>query len=330
MVNIKRALLPLFVVFLISIVACDSSGDEFADDPKTGQLPEDRDDAEQNPSNPTDSNQSTGTDSESDGLSIQQDPSTKGVFQFASFEANLASTAYSSARVYYPLPTEDFPGPFPATTMSGGFSNTKEDMTWLSERIASHGIIVIAFTPTNNLTTDPTPWVNGHIGSIDKILEETERSESPVFEMVDTDKLGIAGYSMGGAGTIIAANTLGDMIKVAAPFNAFQPVNATMSAATIFLTGSADNVAIPSNVYSSYQSLSGTNKALVNLNGSTHFMMLTPSVAESQMISTYVLSWYHYHLDEQSGYAKYLTGKENEADLQNGVFAANGYLIELD
>ena len=173
---------------------------------------------------------------------ISADPSGDGLFRYDFYDQGLDSPAYQSARVYYPIPTEEYPGPFPATTTSGGFTNVKEDMYWFAERMASHGFIVIAFTPTNNASLNPNIWSTGHKGGITMLEEQALDSESPIFMQLDRNKLAISGFSMGGAGTILAANELGDKIKVAAPFHAFQPANATMRAATIFVSGSIDAV----------------------------------------------------------------------------------------
>lgn len=256
-----------------------------------------------------------------------QDPSRNGRFEFASYEMGLRSDNYQSARIFYPIATEEDPGPFPATTTSGGFTNVKEDMIWFAERMASHGFVVIAFTPTNNLSLDPNIWARGHEASLLTLEEETERIGSPIYQMVDPEKLGISGFSMGGAGTIIAANLLADKVKVAAPFNAFQPVDAEMSAATIFLAGSADTVAIPANIRNSYESLQGSPKAFLNIDGYGHLMTM-PGDYEA-LISTYILSWYHLHLNDAKGYEAFLVGDANRQDIADGVFVEGGYDIEL-
>lgn len=259
-----------------------------------------------------------------------QDPSVDGIFEIADYDTGIDSDAYASARIYYPIPTAENPGPFPATTMSGGYSNTKEDMTWLSQRMATHGFVVIAFTPNNNRTTNPNSWVQGHTGSIEMVVAESNNANSPIFQMVAQDKLGIAGYSMGGAGAIIASNNLGDKIKVTVPFNAYQPVDSEMKAATLYITGSDDGIASPGNVRNTFESLEGPEKAFANLDGSGHLMMVNPSNAEATVVSTYTLSWYHLQMSDRNAYEDYLAGTKNQADIDAGVFANNGYVIQLD
>lgn len=116
------------------------------------------------------------------------DPGKPGPYKFQSYsDANLADTGYQSAMIYYPL---DAPGARPATTLSGGFTNTKEQMTWLGEHLASHGFVVIIFTPTNNRVLDPNVWATGHKASLNKLKAENQRSGSPIAQKVRTDRLG--------------------------------------------------------------------------------------------------------------------------------------------
>ena len=260
--------------------------------------------------------------------SILMDPSVNGRLKYDFYDTGLESDAYNSARIYYPLASDQHPGPFPATTTSGGFLNTKENMYWFAERMASHGFIVIVFTPTNNNSLDPEIWNTGHQGGIAMLELEAMNADSPIFMQVDGDKLGVSGFSMGGAGTILAANDLGDKIKVAAPFNAFSPPASEMSAATIFVAGSLDTVAASANIETSYNSLQESPKLYANFQGYAHSMTAPGRYKDD--ISTYVVSWYQLHMNGNTDYNIYLTGTKNQEDLQGDVFVDGGYQVVLD
>lgn len=77
------------------------------------------------------------------------DPAEEGSYSECAYSSGLSDSGYGSARVFYPCETAD--GPFAATTLTGGFTNTKEQMYWLAEHLVTHGYIVIAITPTNIL-----------------------------------------------------------------------------------------------------------------------------------------------------------------------------------
>ena len=49
-----------------------------------------------------------------------------GDYEICSYENNLENSRYASARMTYPCDLSA--GPFPATTLTGGFTNSKEQM----------------------------------------------------------------------------------------------------------------------------------------------------------------------------------------------------------
>src|SRR5690606_22319785 len=81
-------------------------------------------------------------------------PGSSGGQSVCNYSTGLTSLSYSSARVSYPC---NLSGTAPATTLTGGFTNTKEDMYWLANHLSSHGFIVITITPNNILGT-PLNW----------------------------------------------------------------------------------------------------------------------------------------------------------------------------
>lgn len=253
------------------------------------------------------------------------DPGKPGPYQVQSYsDANLTSAAYQSAQVYYPI---DAPlmQTLPGSSLSGGFTNTKEDMAWLGQHLASHGFIVLAFTPTNNRSLDPNIWATGHKGSLEVLKAESQREGSPIKGRLKADKLGIMGFSMGGAGTILAVNQLGSSaVQAAVPICAFQPQLPTAQVPTMLLTGTSDNIAVPANIISAYTNMNtGAPKALANFNGMTHLdVVQTGLAAQHENIARFATSWYLVHLSAQAGYKTYLDGEENKkmrADM--GVFA---------
>ncbi len=142
----------------------------------------------------------------------------KGEHTQCSYSKGLANSGYAGATIYYPCQKED--GPFAATTLTGGFAVFKEQMSWLSEYIVSHGYIVLAMDPVDNLGVNDS-WKTAHKAGIGQLIKENETPESPIYGMVKTDKLQIMGFSKGGGGVLLAASDLGDQIasvQALAPF----------------------------------------------------------------------------------------------------------------
>lgn len=243
------------------------------------------------------------------------DPGKPGPYQVQSYtDPNLSNAAYQSAQIFYPA---DAPMTMtlPGTSLSGGFTNVKEDMTWLAQHLASHGFIVLAFTPTNNLSLDPLIWSTGHKGSLEVLKAENQRDGSPIKSRLKTEKLGIMGFSMGGAGTIVAVNELGASgVQAAVPICAFQPQLPTAAVPMMLLTGTRDTIAVPGNVVGAYNSMNtGASKALANFNGLVHLdVVQAGSPVQHENIARFATSWYLVHLSGQGGYKTYLDGDENK------------------
>ena len=196
-------------------------------------------------------------------------------------------------------------------------------MSWLAERLASHGIITIAFTPTNNRSGDARVWQVGHEGSLEKLNAETSREGSPIKGAIDLSKLGIMGFSMGGAGTILAANQLGDAIKVAVPLCAYRPVSPTMKSATLYIAGTRDTISIPGRIVATYEAMpENTPSALANFNGLRHQDILNNG-NQHDHVARYIISWYRFHMNQETAYQTYLSGEKNLADLENPQVFAN-------
>jgi predicted dienelactone hydrolase len=197
-------------------------------------------------------------------------------------------------------------------------------MIWLAEHLASHGFVVIAFTPTTNTTLDPNVWATGHKGAIAKIKAENGRAGSPVQGKVDVAHLGISGFSMGGAGTIVAVNELGSGVQASVPICAFQPVLPAAKVPTLFITGTADTIAAPGPIVNAYQRMSsGAPKALTNFANMTHFDVYRPSPQHAN-IARYMTAWYQVYLMGNDSYRTYFDGDELQEDMAAGVFTGSG------
>ncbi len=253
-------------------------------------------------------------------------PEEKGPYPVKSYTEGLDDSAYSSAIIYYPA-SEPKNGrkTFPATTLSGGYGNTKEQMVWIAEHLASHGIIVQIFTPTTAMSTDPTIWSTGHLGSIKKMKSEAENDSSPINGLVDTESMGIMGFSMGGAGTILASNANDKSVKAAIALCPYQPKPLTSGVSMLFVTGTADVVAVPANVEKAYNSSeSDAPKALLNLTGMTH-QGITGNGSYKRQLSRYLTTWYKVYLSSNLGYHTYLAGEEAEKDKAGGGITTFNY-----
>ena len=260
---------------------------------------------------------------ESFGLSPEvfatfDDPSVHGPYAVSSYLSGLDAPGYNSAIVYRPLGD----GPFPATTLTPGYTNKKEDFSWLAEHLASHGIIVLVFTPTVSYLTDARIWAKGHVTGISTLKRENSRIDSPLFAQVDTEKLGLIGYSFGGAGAILAANELKGEIKSVVTMSAFMPVTPTSAAPQLFIVGNRDNLAQPARVAQTFRAITSPSpRAFANINGLGHFEVLNRGKKRAE-ISRMAIAWVKSYLALDTRYMTFINGPELDALIEEGtVFA---------
>lgn len=255
------------------------------------------------------------------------DPAERGPYSVKSYTDSLNSTGYHSAIIYYPVGS----GPFPATTLTAGFTNEKEDIVWLAQQLASHGIATLVFTPTTTYIADARIWAKGHVAGIATLKRENLRFDSPLQGQLDTDRLGLMGYSLGGAGSVIAANELEGEIKAVVPMNPYLPLTPTTEVPYLFIAGNRDTVAKPARVAQTFAAMSGSApRAFANINGLDHYGTLTRGNKHKE-IGRMATAWMQVYLLNDSRYMTFLNGPELDNLLDEGlVFAKSSDFVFVE
>jgi pimeloyl-ACP methyl ester carboxylesterase len=111
---------------------------------------------------------------------------------------------------------------FPALLFSTGFGADPTEYTAVLEDIASHGYVVVAIDPTDfvpvtvlrdgrivyapfwapslyDLERDYQVWVEDILFVLNQIVRENKEQQVPLFNHINTTKLGVFGHSFGGA-----------------------------------------------------------------------------------------------------------------------------------
>jgi hypothetical protein len=142
------------------------------------------------------------------------DPEVPGPFVVAFYEASYEVAGFGTfpALVHYPAgisdtaPAQRLPSePYPVVVLSNGLAASAVMLSWLSEHLASHGYVVLGFTPQNPFALDVTNWADGFRQGLAFLYVENVRGDSPVFGLVRMERIGLIGLSMGGAGALEAA-----------------------------------------------------------------------------------------------------------------------------
>lgn len=227
-----------------------------------------------------------------------------GSFTKCTYSRDLASPGFNNAVVYYPCEKDE--GPYPASTLTAGWINTKEDIFWLAKHLVTHGYIIIAMTPNDNMG-DNHQWKIAHKAGLKKLIDENSRLKSPIHGLVDIDNLQVMGFSKGGGGALLAAADLGTKVKstqALAPFMDQQFELDGIQSATICYSGSEDLISSYSMVVDIVNSLpNDIDHTMAIFNKATHFDWLNDGNFQNRF-KTYVIGWMKVYLKGDSSFSK--------------------------
>ncbi|MFN3712085.1 MAG: hypothetical protein ACK4SX_00345 [Alcanivoracaceae bacterium] len=256
------------------------------------------------------------------------DPNATGVgaagsYEICSYTGNLSDSNYSSARLSYPCDLSQ--GPYPATTLTGGFTNTKEQMYWLADHLTSHGYVVITMTPSNILGTPPV-WKRAHLAGFARLEIENARAGSPVHGRINTDQRAIMGFSMGGGGTLLAAGELGTgfttAIALAPWLGGLSPDYRNINEPVMVLGSANDTLAFASTVGSYYESLPvDITRMLAIYRDSTHFEWYgSGDEKQKTKFKILITAWMNWLMKDDAAARSYLDGVEHNRHLAEDWF----------
>jgi dienelactone hydrolase len=248
-----------------------------------------------------------------------------GPYKVAKYEEGLAPTVYASAVMYYP---EDATPPFAAVALSPGFTAYGTDYEFVGHLLASHGIAALLTTPT---TTGDQPGQRGTdlVAAVKDIQAENTRQGSPLMGKIATDRIGVTGHSMGGGGSLFAANELGTMIRCVMPLQPWQPGGGfpMIAAPTMIVGAASDTIAsVGANASGHYRSIpDSVEKFLIVLQGDHYLSTDRTSGIAASMEATanemydpqaaYMIPFWKIFLEDDDRYRPYLYGSERSMEL---------------
>lgn len=247
------------------------------------------------------------------------DIKAKGPYAVKTYTQGLEASEYSSAVMYYPA---DAQPPFAAVALAPGYTAFGTDYEFVGDMLASHGIAALLTTPTNTDADDPPARGDDLVAAVEHIMAENARQGSPLEGKLATDRICITGQSMGGGGSLFAANELGNMIRCVVPMEPWQPGGnfPVITAPTMIIGAASDTVAaVSSHARPHYQSIpASTEKFLVVFEGD-HYLSTdrtsgipqgTPAVANENYDpqAAYMVPFYKLFLESDERYRPYLYG----------------------
>jgi predicted dienelactone hydrolase len=223
---------------------------------------------------------------------------TRGPFAIAQTTVSSFSVSgFGGGDIYYPTSTTA--GTFGAVAIAPGYTASRSSMAWLAPRIASQGFVVFNI---DTLTRSDQPASRGR--QLLAALDHLTRSSS-VRTRIDPNRLAVVGHSMGGGGTLDAADSR-PTLQAAIPLTPWNTDKtwSQLQVPTMIVGAENDSVAsVRSHSIPFFTSLSSTlDKAYVELNNASHF---APN-SSNTTIAKYSISWLKRFVDDDVRYEQFL------------------------
>ncbi len=222
---------------------------------------------------------------------------------------------FGDATVYYPVDTQS---PIGGVAIAPGWTEVQSHIEWWGPRLASHGYAVLTLDTNDRMRDQPEERAEALIAAVRILKAENDRAGSPLEGRIDIGKMAIMGHSMGGGGTLIAANNYPDEIQAAIPFTPWQPDGdfTSITVPTLVMAGSADRIAgVDEQAWPHFQSIpESTIKVYMEVEGGDHYIADTTRGTDLATIGRYGIAWLKLYLDGDERYRSFIYGEEAEPD----------------
>ncbi|MEE2039692.1 alpha/beta hydrolase [Nocardiopsis sp. CT-R113] len=221
----------------------------------------------------------------------------RGHFDTATTSVSSLVSGFGGGTIYYPTDTSE--GTFGGVVIAPGYTAGQSTMSWYGHRIASQGFVVFTIDTTTRYD-QPDSRGRQLEAALDYLVEDSD-----VSDRVDGDRLAVMGHSMGGGGTLAAADDRPEL-RAAIPLTPWhtQKSWSGMEVPTLVIGAENDSVAsVRSHSIPFYESLpSDLDRAYLELRGASHFAPNTSNTA----IAKYSISWLKRFVDEDERYEQFL------------------------
>ncbi|HZM41484.1 MAG TPA: hypothetical protein VFB94_20340 [Acidimicrobiales bacterium] len=225
-------------------------------------------------------------------------PTATNITQNGTFATTTATVPASVAgfgggTITYPTTTTS--GTFGAIAFAPGYTATNASYTWVGPRIASHGFVVFTIN-TDSRFDFPSSRATQLQNALNYLV-----NSSVAASRIDRNRLAVGGHSMGGGGSLIAADRNG-ALQAATPL---QPWNSStnfsgVSVPTAIVGAQNDSIAsVSSHSLPFYNSIpASSEKALVVVSGASHGLGTTLNTIQARSM----LVWLKRYVDDDTRY----------------------------
>jgi len=220
-----------------------------------------------------------------------------GPYSTSSTSVSSLVSGFGGGRIYYPTTTGD--GTFGGVAISPGYTDSWSDIDWLGPFLASHGFVVIGIN-TNSRLDQPGSRASQLLASLDYLVNQSSERQR-----VDSDRLAVAGHSMGGGGAVEAASRRSSLLA-AVPLTPWHSSSrwSGVRTPTMIIGGERDSIApVRSHAIPIYNGIPrSTNKAYAELRREGHLFPYSRQVTTGKL----TVAWLKRFVDFDTRYEQFL------------------------
>jgi alpha-beta hydrolase superfamily lysophospholipase len=242
------------------------------------------------------------------GPAPTEDTLSAAAGSYAVANAKVATpSGYGAGTVYYPTAA----GSYGLVVLAPGFTATQVYYTWLAQRVASHGFVVVNIN-TKTVLDQPESRATQMAAALKQVVALSKTAGTPFVGKVDETRQAVMGHSMGGGGTLAAARDNANL-KAAVPLTPWHTTKdfSGVKVPTLIVACEKDTIA-PNASHSNkfYSSLKvSLNRGKVEIAGADHFCATSLANAATQtIVARNAIAWLKRFVDGDTRYQSLIQG----------------------
>ncbi len=246
---------------------------------------------------PTGAGAQTGEFRRGPSPTLQSISATTGPFAVQQLSVSSAVAGFGGGTIT--APTDLSQGTFGALVFAPGYTATNASYTWVGPRIASQGFVVFAIN-TDSRFDFPASRATQIQNALNYLV-----NQSAVANRIDRTRLAVGGHSMGGGGSLIAADNNASL-QAAVPL---QPWNTSTNFSGVnvpsLITGAQNDTIAAVNQHSIpfYNSIpAASEKAYLELAGQGHGVGTTSNTTQAR----FMITWLKRYVDNDTRYEQFI------------------------
>jgi len=237
---------------------------------------------------------------------------SSGPYSVNTVNVSRSVSGFGGGTIHYPTNTD---GTMGAIAIVPGFFAAESSIAWWGPRLASHGFVVITIA-TNSTLDQPASRATQLDNALDYVISQSNSNSSDISGMVDSNRVGVMGWSMGGGGALRVAsgNRLSAAIPLA-PWNTGSNDFDQIDTPTMIIACENDSTAPVNNHASPFYNRMPvtTDKAFLEINNGGH-SCANGGGSNGGLLGKYGVSWMKRFIDHDTRYNQFLCGPNHAAN----------------